>query len=166
MTRISRVFSSPGSSKPTRIYDNPESELSMAIQIGAKPDGGFEDPIGMLKDCHRPIERFLHILSVVSDRAAGRALTDEETEAVQSSLQYFRQGGLGHTADEEESLFPRLRRESWAGDFKEISGLEDDHREADALHSAVDALYLKADSRSRGVIRRPGMVSLWSLWLG
>ena len=24
----------------------------MAIQIGAKPDSGFDDPIGMLKDCH------------------------------------------------------------------------------------------------------------------
>jgi len=34
----------------------------MAIQIGAKPDSGFDDPIGMLKDCHRRIERFLGIL--------------------------------------------------------------------------------------------------------
>jgi hypothetical protein len=38
---------------------------AMAIQIGAKPDSGFDDPIGMLKDCHRRIESFLGILCVV-----------------------------------------------------------------------------------------------------
>lgn len=30
----------------------------MAFQIGAKPDSSFDDPIGMLKDCHRRIESF------------------------------------------------------------------------------------------------------------
>jgi hypothetical protein len=36
----------------------------MAIQIGAKPDNGFDDPIGMLKDCHRRIEHFPYMLCV------------------------------------------------------------------------------------------------------
>ena len=36
----------------------------MAIQIGAKPDSGFDDPIGMLKDCHRRIVSFLGILAL------------------------------------------------------------------------------------------------------
>lgn len=113
----------------------------MAVQIGARPDCGFDDPIGMLKDCHRRIERFLHILWVVADRAPGRALTDEETAAVQSALHYFRLGGKRHTADEEESLFPRLRAELAAGEFEEIGGLEDDHRLANELHETVDTLY-------------------------
>ena len=73
----------------------------MAIQIGGKPDSGFDDPIGMLKDCHRRIESFLHILCVVVDRAQGRTLTGEERAAVQAALQYFRTGGQRHTADEE-----------------------------------------------------------------
>ena len=113
----------------------------MAIQIGAKPDAGFDDPLGMLKDCHRRIERFLHILCVVAERAPGRPLTEEEAAAVESSLQYFRTGGRRHTADEEESLFPRLRRESMAAAFEHLSGLENDHRDADVLHAAVDTLY-------------------------
>ena len=113
----------------------------MAIQIGAKSDSGFDDPIGMLKDCHRRIERFLHILWVVAERANDRALTDEEAEAVQSALHYFRVGGQRHTADEEESLFPRLRAESTAGNFEEIGGLENDHRNANDLHATVDTLY-------------------------
>ena len=113
----------------------------MGIQIGAKPDSGFDDPIGMLIDCHRRIERFLEILLKVADRAHGRALTGEEIAAVQSALQYFRTGGRRHTADEEESLFPRLRTESHAKNFEEVRGLESDHRNANNLHEVVDALY-------------------------
>lgn len=40
----------------------------IGIQIGAKPDSGFDDPIEMLKDCHRRIENFLRILCVVVER--------------------------------------------------------------------------------------------------
>lgn len=114
----------------------------MGIQIGAKPDRGFDDPIGMLKDCHRRIEQFLHILCLVVDRAPGRALNGEETAAVKAALQYFRVGGQRHTADEEESLFPRMRAdEKTAGAVKEIDALETQHRDADDLHGAVDKLY-------------------------
>jgi len=80
----------------------------MAVQIGAKPDSGFDDPLGMLKDCHRRIEHFLSILCAVVERAQQQTLTDEEIVAIQSALSYFRVGGQRHTADEEESLFPRL----------------------------------------------------------
>lgn len=114
----------------------------MGIQIGAKPDSGFDDPIGMLKDCHRRIEQFLQILCLVVDRAPGRALNDEEAAAVRSALHYFKVGGQRHTADEEESLFPRMRAEQkTAGAVKEIDALETQHREADDLHEAVDKLY-------------------------
>ncbi len=113
----------------------------MAIHIGGKPDSGFDDPMGMLIDCHRRIERFLHVLCVVANRARNRALTDEEATAVQSALQYFHVGGLRHTADEEESLFPRLRAESNTGNIEELDELESDHRSANNLHEAVKALY-------------------------
>jgi hemerythrin-like domain-containing protein len=113
----------------------------MGTQIGAKPDSGFDDPIGMLKDCHRRIEHFLHILCVVAEGAAGRATTDEEKAAVQAALNYFRVGGQRHNADEEESLFPRLRAESTSETLQELSGLENDHREAHNLHAAADTLY-------------------------
>jgi hemerythrin-like domain-containing protein len=112
----------------------------MAIQIGAKPDSGFDDPIGMLKDCHRRIESFLGILCVVVDRAQGRNLTDEERDAVKAAFEYFRTGGQRHTADEEESLFPRLRKSN-AKSFEEIDRLENDHHEANDLHGSVERLY-------------------------
>ena len=112
----------------------------MAIQIGAKLDSGFDDPIGMLKDCHRRIENFLGILCVVVQRAQGRRLTEEERNAVQTALHYFRTGGQRHSADEEESLFPRLR-ESAAESFEELAGLECDHRQANDLHGSIEQLY-------------------------
>ncbi|WP_420236974.1 hemerythrin domain-containing protein [Telmatobacter bradus] len=111
----------------------------MAVQIGAKLDSGFSDPIGMLKDCHRRIESFLGILCVVVGRAQGRAFTSEERSAIQAAIQYFRVGGKRHTADEEESLFPRLRASDI--DIEEIDRLENDHREANGLHDSVEQLY-------------------------
>lgn len=110
----------------------------MGVQIGAKPDAGFDDPIGMLKDCHRRIEQFLGILCVVAERAAGRAMTGEESAAVQAAVTYFRVGGKRHNADEEESLFPRMRA---TGDTEDTGDLEHEHRDAAELHARVEDLY-------------------------
>jgi hemerythrin-like domain-containing protein len=112
----------------------------MAIQIGARPDSGFDDPLGMLKDCHRRIESFLAILRIVADRAKGRSLEDGEQSAVEAAVRYFRLGGQRHTADEEESLFPRLCASSNSL-AEAICRLEDDHRDADALHVSIERLY-------------------------
>ena len=112
----------------------------MAIQIGAKPDSGFDDPIGMLKDCHRRIQGFLAVLCTVAERAQGRSMTMEESDAVQNALRYFRTGGQRHTADEEQSLFPRLRAAA-ADSLPEIDGLEHDHSEATEMHASVERLF-------------------------
>jgi len=113
----------------------------MGIQIGAKPDAGFDDPIGMLHDCHRRIEHFVNIVCVVVDRAQNRALSEEEAAAIQAALHYFRTGGPRHNADEEESLFPRMRAAGATNQLEKIGGLEHDHRDAEALHARVDSLY-------------------------
>ena len=113
----------------------------MAIQIGAKPDSGFDDPIGMLTDCHRRIERFLAILCLVAERAHTRSLTGEEQSAVQAALQYFHVGGERHTADEEQSLFPRLRGNAAACNLEALDRLQRDHQHAAQLHDSVDWLY-------------------------
>ena len=112
----------------------------MAVQIGAKPDSGFDDPIGMLTDCHRRIENFLRFVCVVAERSSGKALSQEESAAVQASLHYFRSGGQRHTADEEESLFPRLRASIGTVDLANVAELEEDHNKASALHDEVDTL--------------------------
>jgi iron-sulfur cluster repair protein YtfE (RIC family) len=95
----------------------------------------------MLKDCHRRIEHFLDILCMVAERAHTRSLTGEERSAVRAALQYFHVGGERHTADEEESLFPRLRGESAAGSLEDVDRLESDHHRAAGLHESVDWIY-------------------------
>ncbi len=115
----------------------------MAVQIGSKPDSGFDDPIGMLKDCHRRIEHFLDILVLVGQKAQGRALDHEEQSAVESALHYFDDAGLRHTMDEEESLFPRLREMGPAPVLAKVQRLESEHGEAGAIHSQIKKHYAK-----------------------
>jgi hemerythrin-like domain-containing protein len=113
----------------------------MPVQIGAKLDSGFDDPLGMLRDCHRRIERFLRVLCEVARRGQGRALTGEEQDAVRGALHYFREGGERHNRDEEDSLFPRLRQAGAADDLHTVEALEHEHADAGGLHAAVDRLY-------------------------
>ena len=80
----------------------------MPVQIGAKAHS-FSDPTGLLSDCHRRIEMFLGSLQSVAE-LIDRPLTAETRAALESALRYFRESAPKHTADEEESLFPRLRR--------------------------------------------------------
>ena len=113
----------------------------MPVQIGAKLDSGFDDPLGMLCDCHRRIERFLRVLCEVAERAQGRDLSDEEQDAVRRALHYFQEGGTRHNRDEEESLFPRLREAGAEDDLRAIEALEHEHGDAGALHATVERLY-------------------------
>src|SRR3954449_12487157 len=82
---------------------------TMPVVIGAKPESNFTDPIGLLTDCHRRIERFLSVLVQVTAQANGGALTQEQRRGLDTALRYFRDAAPKHTADEESTLFPRLR---------------------------------------------------------
>jgi len=115
----------------------------MAVQIGARPDSGFDDPIGMLTDCHRRIERFLHILCRIAEQAGERTLSAEESEAVDAALRYFHESGPRHNSDEEESLFPRLRNTPAASVLGEVKRLEAEHHQAEALHKEAAELFTR-----------------------
>ena len=113
----------------------------MPIQIGQKPESGFNNPLGLLSDCHRRIEQFLGTLIKVCDKAKGGFLTPPQTDALEKALQYFKEAAPKHTADEEVSLFPRLRSMVRGGSaLKCMDGLEDDHQVAERAHEAVDSL--------------------------
>jgi hemerythrin-like domain-containing protein len=115
----------------------------MPIVIGAKRESDFTDPIGMLSDCHRRIEMFLNVLVRVAEQAHGEALSQEQRGALETALRYFREAAPRHTADEEESLFPRLRRIESAGIrevLARVESLEEEHICADRSHGEVDSL--------------------------
>jgi len=113
------------------------------IQIGAPLAHDFTNPLGVLSDCHRRIEHFLHLLIAVTERAHGGALSTEQRDALEVALRYFTEAAPKHTADEEDSLFPQLRASAHA-DAPEavaiIDALSRDHAEATAHHAAVEVL--------------------------
>lgn len=114
----------------------------MPLKIGQAPESDFRDPLGMLSDCHRRIARFLETLINVAEQASGRDLKQEEREALETALKYFREGAPKHTSDEEDSLFPRMkiRAESSGQRFALLTVLHSDHLAIVKRHEAVDEL--------------------------
>lgn len=115
----------------------------MPVVIGAKPQANFTDPIGLLTDCHRRIERFLSVLVQVAEKAAGGPLAPEQRTALDTALRYFREAAPKHTADEEETLFPRLRqldRPEIQEVLSRLASLESDHVCAEQRHREIDGL--------------------------
>jgi hemerythrin-like domain-containing protein len=111
--------------------------------IGQKPESSFADPLGLLADCHRRIERFLSVLVKVSAQSCGRSLTGEERASLDTALHYFREAAPKHIADEEETLFPLLRsldRPELQTLLEKLNSLESDHARADRSQEEVDRL--------------------------
>jgi hemerythrin-like domain-containing protein len=115
----------------------------MPIVIGGRRESDFKDPIGMLGDCHQRIVRFLHVLVALATGQKSGVLSDEQRTLLSTSLRYFREAAPKHTADEEESLFPRLRQlDNPEIDLllARIDSLEQDHECAERSHAEVDRL--------------------------
>ncbi len=115
----------------------------MPINIGQKLESDFRNPIGILSDCHRRIEKFLSLLIEIAEHARGDELDGEQRQAFEVALRYFREAAPKHTLDEEESLFPRMRNHKCAGNskvFAALDALHTDHRAADLRHKGVDEL--------------------------
>lgn len=111
----------------------------MYIQIGKAREHDFTQPLGLMKDCHRRIERFLGALGRLAE--AGGVLGPEERNALEASLRYFREAAPHHTADEEDSLFPRMRAVGGPEAEEALRRLEEDHVRAGLLHAETDALF-------------------------
>ncbi|HXG65209.1 MAG TPA: hemerythrin domain-containing protein [Blastocatellia bacterium] len=127
----------------------------MPITIGDAPKSDFTNPLGMLSDCHRRIERFLSILAQITEGAHDRELNEDQRAALVAALRYFREAAPRHTLDEEESLFPRMRAHGEACAL--LDSLHTDHQIAEDLHKGVDALgrcWLEAGQLSSGEAHR------------
>jgi hemerythrin-like domain-containing protein len=118
----------------------------MPVQIGSKGQPGFDEPFELMMDCHRRIEHFLAILERVVDRSDDGPLAPAARSAVEAALRYFRHAAPKHTADEEESLLPRLRElddPSAKQLLDEAEELEAEHRHAEKLHASVDGVFVE-----------------------
>jgi hemerythrin-like domain-containing protein len=129
----------------------------MPVQIGAK-SSTFSDPTGLMSDCHRRIEMFMRSLSTAAE-FEGRRLSDGECRSLDAALRYFREAAPKHNADEEESLFPRLRalpHLEVQRALAELDRLEQEHRWAAPLHMEIDRLgqqWLSNGGLGKGEVR-------------
>jgi len=113
----------------------------MALMPGAPRAADFTDPLGMLKDCHRRVERFLGAQMKVAACDPGCPLDTLHADGARQAAHYFQTNAPWHTSDEEDSLFPRLRASSHpraAQGAALANALEADHVEMAPLHDVVD----------------------------
>lgn len=89
-----------------------------------------------------------------------RPPSEETRRGLETALRYFSQAAPKHTADEEDSLFPRLRQNQSPevqSSLSQLDQLEDEHRWAAPLHADVEQLgarYLIAGSLSAAEVER------------
>jgi len=112
----------------------------------------FAQPIRLLGDCHRRIEKFLDQLIAVARQPANAPLAEDSRRQLNTALRYFNQLPGLHNADEEESLFPRLRQIA-QGETPEatqarealavMDRLEKDHELAEASHANIEEIGLR-----------------------
>lgn len=69
----------------------------------------FDDPLGMLSACHRRIERQLATLARLQRHLPEHGCDTDARAAARGILRYFDTAAPSHHADEEASVFPRLR---------------------------------------------------------
>jgi hemerythrin-like domain-containing protein len=115
----------------------------MLLKIGHRPDHDFHEPLGLLSDCHRRIEHFLAVLTTIAHQAGGGQLADAQRAQLDAAATYFVTAAPRHTADEEDSLFPRLRASldpAATAALDLVDRLEDDHAAATEDHEVVERL--------------------------
>lgn len=113
--------------------------LTVADLLRPPPAGELADhPLARLAACHRRVEQRLETLG----RAAARFSSDrdEALRAIDACLHFFAANGVLHTADEEESLFPRLLPLLTPGERAAIEGLKQDHEAAERLHAELTGI--------------------------
>lgn len=102
--------------------------------------------------CHRRIEERLDTLERIVAHAAEQP--EQAREAFASVIRFMDISGELHTADEEESVFPRLLPRLEQGEKSFIAGLEHDHTTAHRLYVELKQLGAEGafDQRFAGVV--------------
>ncbi len=108
-----------------------------ALFAPASGRSSLDRPLDHLLACHRRIEERLATL----ERAAAHLEShrDEALAAFASAFSFLDSSGVHHTADEEESIFPRLVPLLEPGERTYLASLEHDHTEAHRMYASLKA---------------------------
>lgn len=100
-------------------------------------------PLDHLKACHRRIGERLDTL----ERIAAHIGTNREeaVDALHRVFAFLDSSGALHTADEEESVFPRLTPKLERAEMSFVAGLEHDHTTAHQLYTELKRLAAAED---------------------
>ena len=107
----------------------------------------FTKPLGLLVHCHERIEGQLETLARAAEvlRSGNSRSIPKAFVAVGAACKHFAIAGVKHTADEDESLFPRLRERGGAAGEEALAAmteLESQHRSAEDMHKQFDEFVL------------------------
>ena len=115
----------------------------MVVNIGDRPQADFSQPLELLRDCHRRIEKFLGALQKVAEAGQTGPLDEAHRTALRTALDYFQYAAPRHNEDEEVSLLEALveagRPETPAA-MNTIQRLAGDHRRMREIHRRIDDL--------------------------
>src|SRR3974390_758327 len=106
--------------------------------------------------CHRRVEERLEMMG----RAAAHLGDQREAalDAFAAAFRFMDTSGALHTADEEESLFPRLMPLLESGERDYLSGLEHDHPVAHGLYADLKAAVAQFADEPQAQARLSGLV--------
>ena len=115
----------------------------------------FEEPPEMLAACHDSIEAQLRTLEKLVEHVIANGADPSAREAAARVMRYFDTAGVEHHRDEDEEIFPLLRRIAGERERPEVSavinGLEQDHATMHAqwsrLRERLDAIAAGRDAR-------------------
>jgi len=100
--------------------------------LAADAASTLDHPLEHLVACHARIEERLAILERAGEYLDAKP--EEAQQALESVFRYFETSGVMHTADEEESVFPRLAGRLSEEEREYVATLEEQHREAEELY--------------------------------
>jgi hemerythrin-like domain-containing protein len=115
---------------------------------------GFDEPLELLEAAHGRIEMQLAMLERLVTHVAQHGCDLAARESARFIMRYFDTAGVQHHRDENEDLFPLLRRKAAELERPEVSAvineLERDHETMDLqwsrLRARLDALSRSADA--------------------
>ncbi|WP_038091385.1 hemerythrin domain-containing protein [Acidihalobacter prosperus] len=119
------------------------------------PSAGFEDPLGLLADCHRRMEIFCGRLELMPAHLDTHGSDETARRAAAGIVAYFEHAAPLHHADEETDLLPMMCRRACAPKARAAVAawsvrIDEDHRAQSAAWHGVRAA-LQALSRGDGV---------------
>jgi hemerythrin-like domain-containing protein len=113
-----------------------------------QPGPSFDEPLEMLAACHERIEAQLATLERLGPHLEKCGCDAEAKAAAQAVLRYFDTAGRLHHEDEDEDLFPLLRRRAGVAGRPEVSATID---ELEREHETMEAQWVRLRERLEAV---------------